>query len=109
MKAGRTITRIVLAVEAARDGFWFARWLLIRNLEVHVVYSTSVAVSREHQRAKTDRLDTEMLIRVILGWLRGEVRHCKMVAVPTVEEEMPSGRAVSAKAWPVNAPGSSTA
>src|SRR5258705_865375 len=28
-----------------------------------------------------------MLIRVFLGWLRGEPRHCKMVAIPTLEEE----------------------
>jgi transposase len=87
IKAGRTITRIVLAFEAGRDGFWLARWLQAHNIEVHVVHSTSVAVSREHRRAKTDRLDTEMLIRVFLGWLRGEPRHCKMVAVPTLEEE----------------------
>jgi transposase len=52
-----------------------------------VIHSTSVAVSREHRRAKTDRLDTEMLIRVFLGWLRGEPHHCRMVAIPTLEEE----------------------
>src|SRR4051794_6748597 len=51
------------------------------------IHSTSVAVSREHRRAKTDRLDTEMLMRVFLGWLRGERRHCSMVAIPTLEEE----------------------
>jgi transposase len=51
------------------------------------MHSTSVAVSREPRRAKTDRLDTEMLIRVFLGWLRGEPRHCKMVTIPTLEEE----------------------
>jgi transposase len=28
-----------------------------------------------------------MLIRVFLGWLRGERGHCGMVAVPTIEEE----------------------
>src|SRR6266478_2600007 len=50
-------------------------------------HAMSVAVSREHRRAKTDRLGTEMLIRVFLGWLRGEPRHCKMVAIPTLEEE----------------------
>ena len=32
-------------------------------------------------------LPQEMLIRVFLGWLRGEPRHCKMVAIPTLEEE----------------------
>src|ERR1700733_13162980 len=86
MKAGRMITRIVLAFEAGRDGFWLARWVRARSIEPFVIHSTSVAVSREHRRAKTDRLDTEMLIRV-LGWLRGEPRHCKMVAIPTLEEE----------------------
>ena len=72
MKVGRMITRIVLAFEAGRDGFWLARWLRARSIEPFVIHSTSVAVSREHRRAKTDRLDTEMLIRVFLGWLRGE-------------------------------------
>ena len=46
-----------------------------------------MAVSREHRRAKTDRLDTELLKRAFLGWLRGERDHCKMVAIPTVAEE----------------------
>jgi transposase len=87
VKAGQTVTRVVLAFEAGRDGFWLARWLRARDIETYVIHSTSVAVSREHRRAKTDRLDTEMLIRVFLGWLRGEPRHCKMVAIPTLGEE----------------------
>lgn len=87
VRAGQTVIRAVLAFEAGRDGFWLARWLRARGIETYVVHSTSVAVSREHRRAKTDRLDTEMLIRVFLGWLRGEPRHCKMVAIPTLEEE----------------------
>jgi len=61
MKMGVTIERIVLAYEAGRDGFWLARWLQARGIEVRVIHSTSVAVSREHRRAKTDRLDTAML------------------------------------------------
>jgi len=87
VRAGRTIGRIALAFEAGRDGFWLARWLQARDIEVHVVHSTSVAVSREHRRAKTDRLDTAMLMRVFLGWLRGERGHCRMVAIPTLEQE----------------------
>lgn len=86
-QAGRPVTRIVLAFEAGRDGFWLARWLRARGIEAYVIHSSSVAVSREHRRAKTDRLDTEMLLRVFLGWLRGEPRHCKMAAIPTLEEE----------------------
>jgi transposase len=85
--AGRMITRIVLAYEAGRDGFWLARWLRARGIEAYVIHSTSVAVSREHKRAKTDRLDAAMLLRVFLGWLRGERDHCGMVAIPTLEQE----------------------
>lgn len=44
-------------------------------------------MSREHRRAKTDCLDTELLMRAFLGWLRGEKRHCSMAAIPTIEEE----------------------
>ena len=87
IEAGRTIARIVVAYEAGRDGFWLARWLIACGIEVHVIHSASVAVSRERKRAKTDRLDAAMLMRVLLGWLRGERGHCGMVAIPTLEEE----------------------
>ena len=86
-KAGRRIERIVVAFEAGRDGFWLARWLKARSIEAHVIHAASVAVSREHRRAKTDRLDTELLKRAFLGWLRGERDHCKMVAIPTIKDE----------------------
>src|SRR5947209_60696 len=85
-QAGRAIKRIVVAYEAGRDGFWLARWLRARDVEVYVIHPTSIAVSREHRRAKTDRLDTELLTRAFLGWLRGEKRYCSMVAIPSVEE-----------------------
>jgi transposase len=86
-KAGRRIERIAVAFETGRDGFWLARWLWARGIEAHVIHASSVAVSREHRRAKTDRLDTELLKRVFLGWLRGERDHCKMVAIPTIKDE----------------------
>jgi transposase len=87
IRKGRPITRIAVAFEAGRDGFWLARWLTGHGIEAHVIHSSSVAVSREHKRAKTDRLDTAMLMRVFLGWLRGETGHCGMVAIPTIDEE----------------------
>jgi transposase len=86
-RAGRRITRVCVAFEAGRDGFWLARWLRARGVEAHVIHPSSVAVPREHRRAKTDRLDTELLKRAFLGWLRGERGHCTMAAIPTAEEE----------------------
>jgi transposase len=87
VKAGSAINRMSVAFEAGRDGFWLARWLRTRGIDAHVIHSSSVAVSREHRRAKTDRLDTALLMRVFIGWLRGERGHCSMVAVPSIEEE----------------------
>src|SRR5437868_10432308 len=86
-KAGRRIKRIAVAFAVGRDGFWLARWLRAHHIEAHVIHTSSVAVSREHRRAKTDRLDTELLKRSFLGWLRGERNHCKMVAIPTIKDE----------------------
>jgi transposase len=84
---GRNIGRVCVAYEAGRDGFWLARWLQARGIEAHVIHPTSIPVSREHRRAKTDRLDCGLLMRSFLGWLRGEKGHCQMVAVPSLEEE----------------------
>jgi hypothetical protein len=87
-KAGHRIERTAVAFEAGRDGFWLARWLRTRSIEAHVIHVSSVAVSREHRRAKTDRLDTELLKRAFLGWLRGERDHCKMVAIPSCRRRL---------------------
>jgi transposase len=86
-RAGRQITRIAAAFEAGRDGLWLARWLRARGVEAHVIHPTSVAVSREHRRAKTDRIDVRLLKRSFIGWLRGEPEHCRMVAIPTLQVE----------------------
>src|SRR3954454_14387818 len=85
--ARRAISRIAVAFEAGRDGFWLARWLRAHGIEAHVIHPTSIAVSREHRRAKTDRLDTALLERVFLVWLRSEPDHCHMAAIPTLEQE----------------------
>src|SRR6201981_524165 len=59
-KAGHKIERIAVAFEAGRDGFWLARWLRARGIEAHVIHASSVAVSGDHRRAKTDRPDTAL-------------------------------------------------
>ena len=52
-----------------------------------MIHPNSIAVSREHRRAKTDRLDTALLKRAFLGWLRAERDHCSMAVIPSPEEE----------------------
>jgi transposase len=87
LKAGQRIERLVVAFEAGRDGFWLARFLRARGIEAYVIHATSIPVPREHRRAKTDRLDTALLMRAFLGWLRGERGHCSMAAIPSLAEE----------------------
>src|SRR5215472_16379859 len=62
-KSGRNLERIAVAYEAGRDGFWLARWLRAHGIEAHVIHPNSVPVPREHRRAKSDRLDTALLMR----------------------------------------------
>ena len=87
IKAGQVINRMVVAFEAGRDGFWLARLLRDRGIEAYVIHASSIAVSREHRRAKSDRIDTQRLMRSLLGWLRGEAEHCRMAAIPTLAQE----------------------
>lgn len=87
VKASRLVERVVLTYEAGRDGFWIARYLLAQGIEVHVMHPASVPVDRRGRRAKTDRIDLDMLLRTFLAWLRGEPRVCSMARIPSEVEE----------------------
>lgn len=78
---------IVTIQEAGLDGFWLHRILQEEGVESHVVDAASIAAPRRLRRAKTDRIDGEALLRVLLAFKRGEPRVCAMVAVPSPEEE----------------------
>jgi transposase len=79
---------LVIVQEAGLDGFWIHRVLDREDwIESHVVDAASIAVSRRHRRAKTDRIDGEALIRTLMAYKRGEPRVCSMIRVPTPEEE----------------------
>lgn len=80
--------RLVIIQEAGLDGFWIHRVLDREDwIESHVVDAASIAVSRRHRRAKTDRIDGEALVRTLMAYHRGEPRVCSMVRVPTPEDE----------------------
>jgi transposase len=78
---------IITIQEAGLDGFSLHRVLQQQGIESHVVDAASVAVSRRRRRAKTDRIDGEALLRVLLAYKRGEPRVCSMVVAPSPEEE----------------------
>jgi transposase len=78
---------IIVIQEAGLDGFWIHRALEKEGIESHVVDAASIAVSRRRRRAKTDRIDGEALLRVLLAFKRGEPRVCSMARAPTPDDE----------------------
>jgi len=78
---------VILTHEAGRDGFWLARFLTRQGIEVHVMQPSSLPVDRRARRAKTDKIDVEMLLRTLMAWLRGEPRVCSMVPIPSEADE----------------------
>ncbi len=84
---GHPIVRVILTHEAGREGFWLARFLMRRGVEVHVMQPSSLPVDRRARRAKTDMIDVELLLRALLAWLRGEPRVCSMVPIPSEANE----------------------
>src|SRR5262249_28013648 len=80
-------TPVISCYEAGRDGFWMDRFLRSHGIQNIVVDSASIEVSRRKRRAKSDRLDAEKLLDMLMRWHNGEKKVWAVVHVPTVEVE----------------------
>ena len=78
---------VVSCYEAGRDGFWIDRYLTSLSVENVVVDSSSIEVNRRARRAKTDRMDVEKLLAMLLRYVGGERRVWRVVRVPTEADE----------------------
>jgi transposase len=85
-RLGRAV-EVVTIFEAGLDGFWLHRLLTANGITSHIVDPGSIAAPRRRRRAKSDGIDGETLIRVLLAWRRREPRVCSMVRPPSVAEE----------------------
>jgi transposase len=79
--------RILSCYEAGFDGHWLHRWLTDQGVINHEIDPSSIEVSRRARRAKTDRIDLERMMRAFLDLLRGEPQACRVIHVPSVEDE----------------------
>jgi len=79
--------RVVSCYEAGRDGFWLDRCLRSSGIDNRVVDSSSIEVNRRARRAKTDRLDLDKLLAMLIRYHNGEERVWRVVRVPSVAEE----------------------
>jgi transposase len=82
-----TAPAIVSCYEAGYDGFWLHRLLTEAGITNFVFDPASIAVEQRARRAKTDRIDGELLLRTLMAYLRGEPRVVRIVRVPSVEQE----------------------
>src|SRR5258708_2753227 len=74
-RIGRSV-RVLTIHEAGLDGFWLHRLLAANGHESHVVDAGSIAAPRRKRRAKSDGIDGETLVRVLLALLRHEPPGC---------------------------------
>jgi len=79
--------RVISCYEAGYDGFWLHRWLAQEGVENVVLDPASIEVERRRRRVKTDRIDLEKLMRVLLALCRGEPRVCRLARPPSAAEE----------------------
>lgn len=79
--------KVVSCYEAGYDGFWLHRLLMAAGITNLVFDPASIAVEQRSRRAKTDRIDGELLLRTLMAHLRGEPRVVRIVQVPSVEQE----------------------
>jgi transposase len=78
---------VVSCYEAGRDGFWIHRYLNSMGVENLVVDSSSIEVNRRARRAKTDRMDVEKLLAMLLRYIGGEQTVWRIVRVPSEADE----------------------
>jgi transposase len=73
--------------EAGRDGFWLHRWLAAHGIINLVVDPASIEVNRRARRVKTDRLDADKLLSMLMRYYGGERRVWAVARIPTPEQE----------------------
>jgi transposase len=78
---------IIVIQEAGLDGFWIHRILEREGIESHVVDAASIPVPRRRRRAKTDKIDGETLLRLLMAFKRGDPRVCSMARAPAPADE----------------------
>lgn len=81
-------TPVLSCYEAGRDGFWLHRFLLQNGIKNFVFDSSSIEVNRKARQTKTDRVDAEKLVGLLIRKIvYQERRAVAIVRVPSPEHE----------------------
>ena len=72
---------VVSCYEAGRDGFWLDRYLKSEGVKNVIVDAASIEVNRRARRAKTDRLDLNKLLSMLIRYHNGEPKVWHVVRI----------------------------
>ena len=78
---------VLSCYEAGRDGFWLHRYLSSQDIVNLIVDSASIEVNRRARRTKTDRLDVNKLLGMLIRYHLGDHQVWRMVTVPGAAAE----------------------
>lgn len=80
--------QVVCCFEAGRDGHWIYRWLESAGFEVLEIDSSSIETARGRKHVKTDRVDVEKLLDLLIRhYCLGLRQAFSVVRVPSVAAE----------------------
>jgi len=80
-------TQVVVCFEAGRDGHWIYRWLSAEGFRVLEIDSSSIETPRGRKHVKTDRIDVEKLLDMLIRYCLGFRKAFRVVRVPSEEAE----------------------
>jgi transposase len=78
---------VVACYEAGRDGQWVRRFFESLGVQCLVIHASSTQVDRRRRRAKTDRLDAQMLLGSLIAYLGGDRRAFRVIHPLSCEAE----------------------
>jgi transposase len=78
---------VVSCYEAGREGYWLHRHLVEQGIQNVIVDSASIEVNRRARRAKSDKLDLDKLLTMLIRYHLGERKVWKVLHVPSLEAE----------------------
>jgi transposase len=79
--------RVLCCYEAGREGFWLHRYLMHHNIYNLIVDAGSMESRKKRRRAKTDRIDMEKLLRMLIRYHAGDEAVWSVVRVPSAGAE----------------------
>ena len=79
--------KVYVVYEAGQDGFWICRALRAQGYECLVADPASIPVNRQARRAKTDRLDTLLLLSSLMAYVGGDRSRMRAIRVPSEADE----------------------